>query len=156
MVVVTLVIPMGSSLSKIPCHSPRCSEWAHLRTHQLARPRLWSSMMGLMVVVASQSKSHQNVKKSSKSWKTSTAWKFANVIGLEESSSLTSDTRLAITKMRSSLTKLTIENYWPSLKSWKTGGTFCQLQAQSSCPYQLSLRRFRDTKGSRSRQVCWA
>ena len=34
-------------------------------------------------------------------------------IGSEEPSFLTSDTRLAFTKMGSRHTKLTIENYWP-------------------------------------------
>ena len=47
-------------------HSPRCSGRAHQRTHQLARPRVRSSMMRLMVV-ASWSKSRQKVEKSSKS-----------------------------------------------------------------------------------------
>ena len=36
---------------------------AHQRTHQLVRPRLRSSMMGLIVEVASGSKNHQKVKK---------------------------------------------------------------------------------------------
>ena len=49
-----------------PSHSPRCSGRAHQRTHQLARPRVRSSMMRLMVV-ASWSKSRQKVEKSSKS-----------------------------------------------------------------------------------------
>ena len=32
-------------------HSPRGSAQAHQRTHQLARPRLGLTMMGLMIVV---------------------------------------------------------------------------------------------------------
>ena len=38
------------------------------------------------------------VKKSTKSWKTSKAWKVANVISFEESSFLISNTKLAFTK----------------------------------------------------------
>ena len=49
---------------RLPRHSPRCSEWVHRQTHQLARPRLWLSMMGLMVVVVVKS-----VEKSPKVWK---------------------------------------------------------------------------------------
>ena len=49
-----------------PSHSPRYSGRAHQRTHQLARLRVRSSMMRLMVV-ASWLKSRQKVKKSSKS-----------------------------------------------------------------------------------------
>ena len=53
-----------------PSHSPRCSGRAHQRTHQLARPRLWLSLMGLMLVVvllANRSKSRQKVEELSKS-----------------------------------------------------------------------------------------
>ena len=32
----------------LPRHSPRCSGQMRQRTHQLARPRLWLSMMGLI------------------------------------------------------------------------------------------------------------
>ena len=32
-------------------HSPQCSKQTHHQTHQLARPRLWLSMMGLIMVV---------------------------------------------------------------------------------------------------------
>ena len=49
-------------------HSPQGSGRVHQRTHRLARLRLWSSMMRLMVV-ASWSKSCQKVEKSSKSRK---------------------------------------------------------------------------------------
>ena len=49
-----------------PSHSLRCSGRAHQRTHQLAQPRVQSSMMRLMVV-ASWLKSCQKVEKSSKS-----------------------------------------------------------------------------------------
>ena len=55
-------------------HSPRGSGREHQWTRQLARPRLWLSLMGLMLVVVlvasrskSQSKSRQKVKESSKS-----------------------------------------------------------------------------------------
>ena len=34
----------------LPYHPPQCSGRAHQRTHQLTRPRLWLSMMGLMIV----------------------------------------------------------------------------------------------------------
>ena len=51
--------------------SPRCSGRAYQQTHQLARPRLGLSLMGLMLVVvvllASRSKSRQKVEESSKS-----------------------------------------------------------------------------------------
>ena len=57
-----------------PSHSPRCSGRAHQRTHQLARPRVRSSMMRLMVV-ASRSKSRQKVEESSKSPKSLKALK---------------------------------------------------------------------------------
>ena len=43
--------------ARLPRHSPRCSGRAHRQTHQLARPRLWLSMMGLMVVVVVASRS---------------------------------------------------------------------------------------------------
>ena len=49
----------------LPRHSPRCSKRAHQRTHQLARPRLWLSLMRLVLVVvlvASRSKSRQKSK----------------------------------------------------------------------------------------------
>ena len=36
---------------KSPHHSPRCSGWAHQQTHQPVRPRLWVSIMGLMMMV---------------------------------------------------------------------------------------------------------
>ena len=42
------VASKGSGRS--PRHSPQCSERAHQRTHQLAQPRLWLTMMGLMMV----------------------------------------------------------------------------------------------------------
>ena len=42
---------------------PRCSRRAHQRTHQLARPGLRSSMMKLMMVMVSWSKSCQKVEK---------------------------------------------------------------------------------------------
>ena len=48
-------------------HSPRCAERAHHQTHQLAQPRLQSSIMRLMMVVGIRSKSHQRVEESSKS-----------------------------------------------------------------------------------------
>ena len=51
-----------------PSHSLRCSGRAHQRTHQLARPRVRSSMMRLMVL-ASWSKSCPKVEESSKSSK---------------------------------------------------------------------------------------
>ena len=90
-----------------------------------------------------------------KSWKTSKAWKVAKVVGLEEPSFLTSDTRLAFTKMGSRHTKLMMEDYWPWLKPLRIGGpTNCK--HKSSCPHQLCLRRFRDMKSSSSRQVCGA
>ena len=38
-------------LSKLPCHTPWCSGRAYRRTHQLARPRLCLSMIGLVMVV---------------------------------------------------------------------------------------------------------
>ena len=38
-------------LSRLPRHAPQCSGQAHQQTHQLAWPRLWLSMMGLMMVV---------------------------------------------------------------------------------------------------------
>ena len=51
-------------------HSPRGSGRAHQQTHQLVRPRLWSSMMGLMevgvVLLASRSKSRPKVEELSK------------------------------------------------------------------------------------------
>ena len=75
--------------------SPRCSGQAYQQTHQLARPRLCLSLMGLMlvvVVVANRSKSLQKViKKSSKSRrivnepkKLQSSEKFAKDIGSEE------------------------------------------------------------------------
>ena len=63
---------------------------AHQRTHQLAQPRLWLNLMGLMllvvvVVVASRSKNRQKVEESSKSpKKPQRSEKFAKVIGSEE------------------------------------------------------------------------
>ena len=49
---VEVSIPTGEgSLPRLPRHSPQCSERAHQRTYQLAQPRLWLTMMGLMVVV---------------------------------------------------------------------------------------------------------
>ena len=66
-----------------PSHSPRCSGRAHQRTHQLARPRVRSSMMRLMVV-ASWSKSRRKVEKSSKSRKSLKGLNVAKIIGLEE------------------------------------------------------------------------
>ena len=76
-------------------HSPQGSRQAHQRTHQLARPRLWLSLMELMLVVvllASRSKGCQKfVKKSSKrsenrqrAQKASRSKKFAKDIGLEK------------------------------------------------------------------------
>ena len=53
----SLDVPFKDS-ARLPRHSPRCSGRAHRQTYQLARPSLWSSMMGLMVV-ASRSKSRQ-------------------------------------------------------------------------------------------------
>ena len=32
-------------------HSPQCLERAYQQTHQLAQPKLWLSMMGLIMVV---------------------------------------------------------------------------------------------------------
>ena len=88
----------------LPRHSSRCSGRAHQRTHQLARPRLRSSMIRLMVVVVNQSKSHQQVEESSEVEKPQKPEKSAKVIGLEEPSFLTSNIRLAFTKMGSSRT----------------------------------------------------
>ena len=50
-------------------HSPRGSRRAHQWIHQLTRPRLWLSLMGLMlevVLLVSWSKSRQEVKELSK------------------------------------------------------------------------------------------
>ena len=72
------------------------------------------------------------VEKSTKSKKPQRPEKSTKAIGLEEPSFLTSDARLAFTKIGTSCTKLTIENYWPSLKPLRIG----RLQAQSSCASQ--------------------
>ena len=68
-----------------------------------------------MVVDLSKSKNCQKSKKSQR------PEKFAKAIGSEEPSFLTSDTRLAFTKIGSRHTKLTMENYWPLLKPLKNG-----------------------------------
>ena len=68
--------------------SPRCSGRAYQQTHQFARPRLWLSLMGLMlvvVVVVSRSKIRQKVGESSKKpKKPQRSRKFAKAISLEE------------------------------------------------------------------------
>ena len=76
-------------------------------------------MMGLMVVVASQSKSCQKVEELLKVEKPQRSEKSAKAIDMEEPSFLTFDTRLSFTKMGSSRTKLTMENYWPSLVAFQ-------------------------------------
>ena len=73
-------------------------------------------------------KKFSKVEKSTKSKTPQRPEKSAKTIGLEDLSFLTSDARLAFTKIGSSCTKLTIENYWLSLKLLRIG----RLQAQSS------------------------
>ena len=61
-----------------PSHLPQSSGQAYQRTHQLAWPKLWLSLMGLMLVVmllVSRSKSGQKIEKLSKSPKSSKVWK---------------------------------------------------------------------------------
>ena len=81
--------------------------------------------------VEKSSKSRRIVKKSEEQ----RPEKSAKAIGLEEPSFLTSDIRLAFTKMGSSHTKLTMENYWPLwIKNQK-------LQARSSRANGSEIRR---------------
>ena len=84
-------IPTGSSLPRVRCVQPRCTDiTSMLRTSlstdsSFARPRLWLSLMGLMlvmVVVTSRSKSRQKVVKKWK--KPQRSEKFAKAIGSEE------------------------------------------------------------------------
>ena len=115
-------IDVPSQGGRSPRHSPQCSGRAHQRTHQLVRPRLWLSMMGLMIVVvmASRSKSRQKVEELSKVEKPQRLEKSAKAIGSEEPSFLTSDIRLA-----------TMENCWP----WKSLRT-------ASCKYKVLVRSY--------------
>ena len=72
-------------------------------------------------------------------------------ISLENPSFMTSDIRLAFTKMGFSRIHdrklLTIVEIF---KNWK----FCQLQAQRSYLHRVHLRRFRNPMGLSSRQIC--
>ena len=77
-------------------------------------------MMGLMVVVASRSKSRQKVEELSEVEKPQRLEKSAKAIGLEEPSFLTSDTRLA-----------TMENCW----LWKSLRT-------ASCKHKVLVRSY--------------
>ena len=61
------------------------------------------------------------VEESSKVEKLQRPEKSAKAIGLEEPGFLTSNTRLAFTKMGSSRMKLTMENYWPSFEAFQSG-----------------------------------
>ena len=93
--------------------------------------------------------SHQKVEGLSKVEKPQRPEKSTKTIGLEEPSFLTSDTRLAFTKMGSSHTN----SQWRTTSHcWKRiGGATWKLQANHN-----NLRQFRDTKSSSFRQVCRA
>ena len=95
----------------------------------------------------------RKVKKLSKVEKLQKLEKSAKVIGLEELSFLTSDSRLAFTKMGSSRTHN--GGLLAIIEIFKDWGPY-QLQAQNSCCHQLYLWQFKDTKNSNSRQICWA
>ena len=65
-------------------HSPRGSRQVYQRTHQLVRPKLWSSMMRLTEVGVMLLKSCQKIEELSKVEKPQKTWKVAKVIGLEK------------------------------------------------------------------------
>ena len=132
-------------------HSPQYSGRAHQRTHQLVWPRLWLSIMGLMmvVVVTSWSKSRQKVKESSKVEKSQGLEKSAKAINSEEPSFLTSDTKLAFIKISSSRTHN--RKLLALLKSLKI--RVASMKFILACYF--SLQRFRDTKNLSFRQVYW-
>ena len=89
-------------------------------------------LLGIVVKLMKRSwtclnRQSQKVKKLSKVKKPQKLDKSAKAIGLEGPSFLTSNTRLAFTKMGSRYTKLTMEDFWPLLEAnWE--------------PYQMQVR----------------
>ena len=112
-------------------------------------------LLGMVVELMKRSwtrLSRQKGEESSKVEKPQRPEKSARAIGSEEPSFLTSDTRLAFTKMGPSYTKFKMENYWPLLEAFQ----------KWSCKHEIlvlacycSRRQFKDTKSSSSRRVRW-
>ena len=103
-------------------------------------------------VVDSSKSSKKKVKELSKVEKPQRPEKSAEAIGLEKPNFLGSDTKLAFIKIGSSYTKLTMRNYWLLLEAFQKWS--CKHEVLM-LTYYCSLRQFKDTKSSSSRQLCW-